>query len=518
MLTFVYGSEKEEWLKDVTADFNSRKIKSASGKTIAIHAIPLGSGETIEGALSGNIKADLLSPASGAFVEVGNLKSRGATGSDLIGRTEPLVLSPVVIAMWQPMAEALGWPDKPIGWGEIIEFSKNPQGWASKGHPEWGAFKLGHTHPSFSNSGLITMLAACYAAAGKQAGLTIDDLSQEKVRDYLRDIEQAVVHYGSSTGFFAKKMFNNGPSYLSAAVLYESSVIESKDPKYRLPFPVVAIYPKEGTFWSDHPVGVVNRDWVTPERKEAAEAYVKFLLEPGQQAKALKYGFRPASTEVPLGPPIAKDFGVDPSEPKNTLQLPSAEVIEKVLAVFREVKKGADVALVIDTSGSMAQDNRMAGAKEGALKLVEALDDRDLFSLLLFSNVLQPITANAHLEKSRQQVVQAINNSYPDGGTALYDATLAAYRAQSGKQGKSIRAVVVLTDGEDRDSSVSLDQLLAEIEFDPEKKPVRIFTIGYGGSANAKILKSIADATQAKYYEGNPKNITEVFRDIATFF
>ena len=34
------------------------------------------------------------------------------------------------------------------------------------------------------------------------------------------------------------------------------------------------VYPKEGTFWSDHPVGIVDREWVTPERREAAEIYI----------------------------------------------------------------------------------------------------------------------------------------------------------------------------------------------------------------------------------------------------
>jgi Ca-activated chloride channel family protein len=41
-----------------------------------------------------------------------------------------------------------------------------------------------------------------------------------------------------------------------------------------LSFPVVAIYQKEGTFWSDHPAGVVERDWVTPEHREAAKIHI----------------------------------------------------------------------------------------------------------------------------------------------------------------------------------------------------------------------------------------------------
>jgi len=94
-------------------------------------------------------------------------------------------------------------------------------------------------------------------------------------------------------------MFAAGPQYLSAAVLYESMVIESYG--QNLQFPVVAIYPKEGTFWSDHPIGIVNRDWVTPAHKEAAQIYIKYLLARPQQERAMQYGFRPGAVDVPFG-------------------------------------------------------------------------------------------------------------------------------------------------------------------------------------------------------------------------
>ncbi|MCI0619012.1 substrate-binding domain-containing protein [bacterium] len=212
----------------------------------------MGSGECIDELLSGKRKAHITSPASAAFIKLGNAKYRAKTGKDLIPTTENLVLSPVVIAMWQPMAEALGWPNKSLGWSDILTVAKNPQGWAAYGHPEWGAFKFGHTHPEFSNSGLISLFAEVYAGPGKVSALSLQDVEQPETAKYLSDIENSVVHYGSSTGFFGRKMFSNGPEYLSAAVLYENMVIESYLQNNRTVFPVVAIYPKEGTFWSDH--------------------------------------------------------------------------------------------------------------------------------------------------------------------------------------------------------------------------------------------------------------------------
>ena len=68
--------------------------------------------------------------------------------------------------MFRPMAEALGWPDKPIGWDTIVDLAADPQGWAKYGHPEWGAFKFGHTHPGKSNSGLLILTDLAYSVLG----------------------------------------------------------------------------------------------------------------------------------------------------------------------------------------------------------------------------------------------------------------------------------------------------------------------------------------------------------------
>ena len=68
-----------------------------------------------------------------------------------------------------------------------------------------------------------------------------------------------------------EKLCTKGPAYLSAVTLHESSVVQAND-KYKkdMPFRLVAIYPKEGTFRENHPTGIVNADWVTPAQHEAA--------------------------------------------------------------------------------------------------------------------------------------------------------------------------------------------------------------------------------------------------------
>jgi Ca-activated chloride channel homolog len=62
------------------------------------------------------MKPTVWSPASSLYLPVANERWRQNHSADLVsGTPKDLVLSPVVIAMWKPMAEALGWPNKPIG-------------------------------------------------------------------------------------------------------------------------------------------------------------------------------------------------------------------------------------------------------------------------------------------------------------------------------------------------------------------------------------------------------------------
>ena len=88
---------------------------------------------------------------------------------------------PLVIAMPRPMAEAMGWPAKQIGWRDLFELAQDPDGWARYGHPEWGAFKLGKTNPNFSTSGLNALIGEYYAATGTSSDLTVDAIHDPRV-------------------------------------------------------------------------------------------------------------------------------------------------------------------------------------------------------------------------------------------------------------------------------------------------------------------------------------------------
>jgi len=66
---------------------------------------------------------------------------------------QSVVASPLVIAIWRPVAEALGWPGCTIGWLDISSLAADPTAWAYCSGGQFGAsLRLGHTHPGLSGS------------------------------------------------------------------------------------------------------------------------------------------------------------------------------------------------------------------------------------------------------------------------------------------------------------------------------------------------------------------------------
>src|SRR5262249_57374552 len=96
---------------------------------------PGGSGKCGTDVIDGKLQAHLISPASGYWIKVGNERCKSLKAPDLVddNTTKSVVTSPVVIAIWEPMARALGWPRKEIGWREVLDLAKDKDGWAKYG-------------------------------------------------------------------------------------------------------------------------------------------------------------------------------------------------------------------------------------------------------------------------------------------------------------------------------------------------------------------------------------------------
>ena len=236
---FVYSPEKEKLLTPLIRQFNESGAQ-VGGKQVFVEGRVMASGEAEEKLAHGDIQPVAWSPASSLW---GRLLNFDADRRYVREDNPSIVRTPLVIAMWEPMAEALGYPQKPIGFADILRLAGSEGGWAAIGRSEFGDFRLVHTNPDFSTSGLSAVVAEYYAATGKKEGLVEADVTASGARRTVRAIERSIVHYGDTTLFIAEQMKANGRSYASAVAMEEVTLLDfnrTRGSQDKL----IAIYPK----------------------------------------------------------------------------------------------------------------------------------------------------------------------------------------------------------------------------------------------------------------------------------
>jgi Ca-activated chloride channel homolog len=514
-ISFAYSPEKEVLALPLIKEFNKQGVK-VGGRPVFVEAENVSSGDAETKIAKGQLKPTAWSPASSLWGRLLNYEA----DKDYIAQDNPsLARTPLVIAMWEPLARALGWPKKQIGFGEVLRLATSSGGWADFGHPEYGRFKLGHTNPDFSTSGLSAVAAEYYAATGKREGLTPQDIADAAVRKRIKSIEQSIVHYGDTTLFFSDQLKEHGPAYASAVAMEEATLVAFN--KGRKGTKLVGLYPKEGTFFSDNPFLILNAPWVTPQQKEAAQKLQDFLVDRITPEIAQNAGFRPGDPAKKAGAPIDAAHGADPSLPSTVLSLPEPRVLAGIKRAWRQDRKAANVMLVFDTSGSMGEENKIDQAKDGLRVFFRELSPRDRVGLSSFNTrvfkeaPIAPVKTNLGLLKQR------VSGLLPDGETAVYDATGAGYDAVRALHDDSrINAVVVLTDGQDNQSHMSPSELVSKLraQSQSEQQVVRVFTIAYGEQADRETLAKIAKASGGEEFSGDPDEIEAVYRTISSFF
>ena len=164
------------------------------------------------------------------------------------------------------------------------------------------------------------------------------------------------------------------------------------------------------------------------------------------------------------------------------------EAGRRVVADVRLASEVAPVAavLAIDSSGSMA--NAMPDAKSAAISLIRTLSDADRAAVISFNT--STTLANA-LTTDRAALEGAVSAITVGGNTALYDALDQALVVAGSAPAGARRAVVLLTDGVDNSSAVSIDDVRGRIQA----AAFPVFLIGLGDQVDGAVLGQLASAS-----------------------
>ena len=514
-LSFIVSPEKEELLRHSVRGFNAGDHQ-VGGEKVFVEMQAMNSGDAENAIARGKLQPDVWSPASGFWGRLLNLHTDRAYVAD---DNPSIVRTPLVIAMFEPMARALGWPDKPIGFDDIRRLALAPDGWAAAGKPAYGRFKYVHTNPDSSTSGASAVAASYYAAVGKKEGLTEADV--EKAAPKVKELESSIVHYGDSTLFIADQLCAGGKAYASAAAMEETTLIELNRRKNCTGGKMVAVYPSDGSFFSDSPFIVLNAPWVTAAKRQAAGELQRYLAQEIDAETAGRFGFRPGDPDAQPAGLVTQANGVDPAQPERELRLPEPKVLDSILRTWRRDRKPANVMLVIDTSGSMNDEHKLDHAKEGLAAFFRQVAPQDEIGLTKFSGDVTELVPPARYDENKPKLDAAIRDLIPEDDTAVYDATYEAVEEVSRRaDSEHINAVVVLTDGEDTASSRGAEDVEQRLrqEGRAESNGVRVFTIAYGSEPNEGVLERFANASGGKPFVGDTADIEQVYRSISSFF
>jgi Ca-activated chloride channel family protein len=516
---FVSSSAKKSWIDAMVKQFNAAGNR-VGRKTIVVKASHGNSGEQLDQLKEGKIKPDLWSPGDESWLELASAHWRAVKRRELFDASSPLVEIPLVITMWEPMARALGYPAKQIGWLDIAKVAATPGGWTSYGHPEWGKFRWGHAHPD-ANSGFLAVISEVYAALGKTENITPEDLRSPRVTAFLKDFEGAVEHYGLSNTWIDDLMRTKGPGYLSAAVQYENTIIESNTKYGNKPFKLVAIYPREGNVWTRHPTAILKEEWVTDEKREAAKKFLDFLLTRDAQFAAMQLGLRPILRDVRLASPFDEEHGVQLAvDASKAFRVPDESVLKRIRDLWEEVKVPATLVLVLDRSNSM-KGAPMDNAKRGAMEFIKNMKPRDQLVVVLFNHEVTELVPLCAVRECGEKSISLVDGVFAEGNTSLHDVVYQSYRTlrdlQRTQPGRR-SSILLLSDGRDTSSRMNRNDFLDTRPSGEDFEVPKVYTIAYGPEADKDLLAEISNRTNARLFSSTPEEISKTYKELSANF
>jgi Ca-activated chloride channel homolog len=163
--------------------------------------------------------------------------------------------------------------------------------------------------------------------------------------------------------------------------------------------------------------------------------------------------------------------------------------------------------LVLDVSDSMK--GALADLRTAARGFLKAIGDGHQVTVVAFNDTTFTI---ARPEMNPEERTRALDQLSAWGGTALYDAIAESIQRLNGRARK---ALIVFSDGEDRDSRVTFPDLRRFID----ESDATVFTVGLGRGASQQDLRAklgeLADASGGlALFADDPEELAEPFADI----
>jgi Ca-activated chloride channel family protein len=172
-------------------------------------------------------------------------------------------------------------------------------------------------------------------------------------------------------------------------------------------------------------------------------------------------------------------------------------------------KKGYDIVINLDTSGSMAQFNKINIAKNVISAFIKKRKN-DRIGLVIFGNIAyiaSPLTPD---KKALNEILKRVYPGIAGEKTAIYDALFLSSNLFKHSHAKN-KIIILVTDGMDNASITPIDVTLKKLK----KEKIRVYTIGIGNEIDPVALRVIANKTGGKFFDVFSKDeLKQVYKTI----
>ncbi|GMU37333.1 MAG: VWA domain-containing protein [Phycisphaerae bacterium] len=153
-----------------------------------------------------------------------------------------------------------------------------------------------------------------------------------------------------------------------------------------------------------------------------------------------------------------------------------------------------DITFVLDTSGSMSEEDKMAQARAALKFCLSHLNERDAFNIITFAHEprrfrdeMTPATP-----ESRDAAKKFVDSVESVGGTNINDALLSALKDAPRKDPSRPYYIVFLTDGQPTVGVCKTDEILKNVR-EANESGSRLFVFGVGHDVNTQLLDLLAE-------------------------
>ncbi|MEO8168355.1 MAG: VWA domain-containing protein [bacterium] len=169
-----------------------------------------------------------------------------------------------------------------------------------------------------------------------------------------------------------------------------------------------------------------------------------------------------------------------------------------------DVRRGNDrrpmnISVVLDRSGSMADQGKIDFAKAALNKLIDQLYPEDLFSLVVYDDVIDVLRPSAKVG-NKQGLKRLVSEIYPRNSTNLGGGMIEGLRQVECNIGKEyVNRVILLSDGL-ANQGITDPGELNKIARRYRSKSISLTTMGVGLDYNENLMVGLAESGGGNYY------------------